>query len=141
MERGGSGFDLRPALGTFFCPRRKNISTLTAGDGLIRTQGSTAGYTVRRAYRISRPTVITGQPAQSLREIVRKTESLSGLRNRLPDAGCELQGGDVLGEVVQAGRQRPWTTQSHERGHAQAGGYAKPFLLSQLDMYAILHLV
>ncbi len=66
MERSGSGLDLRPALRTFFCPRRKNISTLTAGNRLIRTQRSAAGNAMRRAYRISGTTVITGQPAQSL---------------------------------------------------------------------------
>lgn len=139
IERSGSGIDLRPALRTFPCPRRKDISTLTAGNGLIRTQGSAAGHTVRRSYRISCRTVITGQPAQSLREIEGKTEGLSGLRDRLPDPCCELQGSDILGEVVYSARKRPGTAQRHERRHAQTGSDTKPFLLSQLDMNAILH--
>lgn len=96
---------------------------------------------MRRAYRIGCATVFTGQPAQSLREIVGKTEGFSGLSNGLPDAGCELQGGDILGEVVYSMRQRPGTAQRHERGHAQAGGDANPSLLSQLDMDAVFHLV
>ncbi len=101
MERSGSELDLRPTLRTFLCPRRQNISALPAGNRLIRTQRSAAGNAVRCAYGVRRITVIAGQPAQSLREIVRKAEGLSSSRNRLPDAGCELQRGDVLGEVVQ----------------------------------------
>jgi len=139
-ERSGSGLDLRTALRTCFCARRKDISTLTASHGLVGTQGSAAGHAAGRADGISCKAVIAGQPAQSFREIIRKTEGLGGLCDRLPDAGRELHRSDVLGEVVKAGRQRPWTAQRHERGHAQAGGDANPFLLSQLDVYAVLHL-
>ncbi len=100
MERNGSGFDLRPALRAFLCARRKDISAFTAGNRLIRTQRSAAGNTVRCAYGVRRITVIAGQPAQSLREIIGKAKGLSGSRDRLPDSGCELHRSDVLGEVV-----------------------------------------
>lgn len=90
---------------------------------------------------IGSSTEFTCQATHAVRKLVRSASAGRCPGNDLPHVFAELQVFDILGQVVQAADQAERVSKRGERCLPEAGRYAEPGLLSELDHDPVCHLL
>ena len=78
-----------------------------------------------------------GHAPQAFRDLVRGSGALGRVGQHTPNAVGQANRGQVLGQIIESGNQRPWIPEGPQAGLGQAGGDAEPGLLSDLDQHTV----